>query len=120
MEERLVIVINEDINMLIKKTVPYNTIAFDAYAAFSKNISRIINTIAFICFNNVQGYFFLGIICLSRLRVFMGLALGKFIPSAGQDQIMFAVRVKKVEEPKQPKKYRKRLFFRWKTETQSK
>ena len=47
MEERFVIVINEDINMLINKTVPYNTIAFDAYAAFRKNISRIINTIAF-------------------------------------------------------------------------
>jgi len=87
MEERFVIVRNEDINMLSNKTVPYNTIGFDAYAAFSKNIWRMINTIAFICFNNVRGYFFPGIICSSTLRVFVGLALGKFIPSPGPDNV---------------------------------
>ena len=86
-KERFVIVINEDINMLSNKTVPYNTIAFEAYAAFSKHIWRIINTIAFICFNNVRGYFFPGIICSSTLRVFVGLALRKVIPSPGPDNV---------------------------------
>ena len=55
MEERFVIVTNEDINMLVDKAMSYTTIVFDVCAAFSKNIWRIINTITFMSMDISSG-----------------------------------------------------------------
>lgn len=105
--------------MLIAKTVPYTTIVFDSCAAFIKNIWRIINTVAFICFNNIHRYFFRTSICSSTLRAFMGFALGKFmIPSPGPANV--SSEGWKSWGTKANEKTSKTAFWSWKTKKKNK